>query len=115
VQSSAQSRDCRVALSKLSTKPEDLIIADEATDLAELAWQYGVSSGDSRYCELARAFCIIADEYENYGAIPAVSISSVTREIKRVLPGIINSPNPSDAAREAAVLADSVRDRIAQT
>jgi hypothetical protein len=114
VPSSAQPRDCRVALSALSTKSEDLIIADEAADLAELTWQYGVSTGDSRYCVLARAFRVIADEYENYGAIPAVSISSVTREIKRSLPGILDSPSPSDAARAAAILADSVGDRIAQ-
>jgi len=114
MQSSTQPHDCLLALSELATRHEELISADEAADLAELTWQYGITTGDSRYCVLSRSFRVIAEQYEDFGVLPTASITAAMREIRRSLPNILNAANASDAARAAALLADSVVNRVSE-
>ena len=110
--SSTQPHGCRLVLSELAVRHEELISADEATDLAYLTWQHGIATGDSRYCVLSKSFRVIADYYEEFGVLPAASVIAAMREIRRALPGILNAASASDGARAAALLADSVVNRV---
>lgn len=79
-------------------------------DLAAWCWDFGEASGDARYCSLSRTLDMIAEPFEEHGALDSAVVAVINAVLHDALGDVLSAESPQDGA----ILARSLRFEISE-
>jgi hypothetical protein len=98
-------------LRRLATEGFEGSLLEELETLAAWCWDWGVASGDARFCVLWRVIGAIDNwmsSHEESGGVPLSIVSAMGEELKRRLPDILDEVDWPSAAEQATLLEQNV-------
>ncbi|MBK9180756.1 MAG: hypothetical protein IPM45_14550 [Acidimicrobiales bacterium] len=101
-------------LERLARGGLQAVPGDRLADLAVWCRDRGELTGDARFSSWRHARSIDAwrQEHEEMGGVPAAVLDEIDREVRNLLPAIIELESPADAASLARVLRERVQGQL---
>lgn len=102
-------------LERLARGGLQAVPGDRLADLAVWCRDRGELTGDARFSSLGdtlRSIDAWRQEHEEMGGVPAAVLDEIDREVRNLLPAIIELESPADAASLARVLRERVQGQL---
>lgn len=80
-------------------------------DAAVECWDWGVATGDSRWCILSRTLAELATPFDDEGMSSAL-LRDLDRVLASLLPDLIDAENARDGASIAQLLYDQMKQEV---
>src|SRR5690349_2206264 len=76
--------------------------------LADWCWDHGEATGDARYCSLWRLLDVIAEMFEEHGAVSSDLIASIDASLEANIPRVLQAAPPASGAQLARELRQEI-------